>query len=289
MEFTRAALGLVPRFEQEGFASERDRIDAYLTEAISLLKQRAEGRMESEEPRFAELRRELLGSSFLAQDARDFLTRHRTLQQLWDRTLSQHRSYRERREVIDTAFESTIARLEQGGSTLVELDENSLHDLNMGEARRLWDKATRRLIEDDDADGALTLTRTLLETVCKKILDAFGATYSSGDTAQNLCKRALDLVVPASVRGREHFRQFNRSTLNIVENISLYRAEQSDAHGTALDKDIETHQAAYAVNLAGSTAIFLIECYRTTRIDAPMSERNNPSAVDRASRQVQNH
>jgi hypothetical protein len=50
--------------------------------------------------------------------------------------------------------------------------------------------------------------------------------------------------------------------LNMVEHIALYRAEESDAHGSASEKAVETHQAAYAVNLAGSTAIFLVECYR---------------------------
>jgi len=264
MEFTRQALGLVPRYEAEGYRSEADRIDAYVTEAISLLKQRAEGRMDEEEPRFAELRKELLASSYLGQEARDFFTRHRSLQQFWDRTASQYSTYRERRAIVDSVFESTILRLEQGTASFVEVDQDVLHGLDMTEASNILAKAKRRL-DDGDIDGALTLTRTLLESVCKKILDSFGEPYSSGDTAQHLCKRALSLVVPESVRGREHFQHFTRSTLNIVEHISLYRAEQSDAHGTALEKEIDDHQAAFALNLAGSTALFLIECYASAR------------------------
>ncbi len=264
MEFTRPALGFAARYQDEGFASERDRIDAYVHEAVNLLKQRVEGRMDAEEPRFADLRKELLASSYLGQEGREFLTRHRSLQQFWDRTASKHASYKERRSVVDDAFESTIARLEQGPVSIVDVDEDALHSLDMAEASNILAKAKRRL-DDGDADGALTLTRTLLESVCKKILDFFGEGYSGGDTAQSLCKRAMAHVVPGAIRSREHFQHFARSTLNIVEHISLYRAEQSDAHGTALEKEIDDHQAAYALNLAGSIAIFLIECYATAR------------------------
>lgn len=267
MEFTRHALGLVPRYEEEGFASEHARIDAYLTEITDLMKQRARGRMDSEEPRYAELRKELLASGYLASEAKVILTRHRTLQNLWTRTLSEVSSYRGREDIVDAAFETTLTRMEQGSSPLVAIDDDLLHELDMDEAGRLWSKAVRRLQEDDDADGALTLTRTLLESVCKKILDAYGETYSGGDTTQNLCKRCLALIIPESTSGLEHFKHFTRSILNIVEHISLYRATQSDAHGSSLEKEIETHQAAYAVNMAGSTALFLIECYRTSRAE----------------------
>jgi len=263
MEHVREALGLVHRYEAEGFVSESDRIEAYISEVMQLLKQRSEGRMDNEEPRFAELRKELLKSPHLAPDAQDFFKHHRSLQQFWERKASQYGTWKERRQLVDDIFETTLARMEQSsGSAIVDVDV--LHGLDMTEASNILAKAKKRL-EDGDADGALTLTRTLVESVCKKILDSFGEPYTGGDTAQHLCKCALTLVIPAAARGREHFKQFARSALNIVEHISLYRAEESDAHGSADEKEIGAHQATYAVNLAGSTALFLIECYRATR------------------------
>ncbi len=247
-----------------GNIADHQRFGNALLETISLLKERAEHRMDDREAEFSAARSILISSPLLAQDARAFLARHRTLQQFWDRTASRYSRYRERREIVDQAFESTLARMEQGeSSSLVELDEDVLHELDMSEALRLWEKAKRRL--EDDTDGALTLTRTLLETVCKKILEAFGEAYGRGDAAQNLCRRALYHVLPAEVAGREHFRQFTRSVLNIVERISLYRAEESDAHGSAAVRAIERFEASYAVDLAGSTSLFLIECYRAAR------------------------
>mgnify|MGYP001162074927 CR=1 FL=1 len=264
-ERTKAVLGALNQVTTAfGNIADRLRFDNALSEAMRLLKERSEHRMDDREEEFAAARSILIGSPLLAQDARAFLTRHRTLQQFWDRAASRYTHYRERREIVDLAFESTLARMEHGEPTsLVELDEDVLHDLDMSEALRLWEKAKNRL--EGDADGALTLTRTLLETVCKKILDAFGEAYGGGDTAQNLCRRALSLVLPIEVAGREHFRQFTRSVLNIVEHISLYRAEESDAHGSAALRAIERFEAAYAVDLAGSTSLFLIECYRATR------------------------
>jgi hypothetical protein len=52
-----------------------------------LLHERARGRLDAEEPRYAELRARLLASSLLASETRDFLKIHRSLQTPHERRL----------------------------------------------------------------------------------------------------------------------------------------------------------------------------------------------------------
>jgi hypothetical protein len=267
MEHVRQALGWEPEYHQKGYASERDWIEAQVKEAMGLLKTRAVRPLyEDDEDIYTRIRRTIMDSAYSASDAKDFLKRHRSLQRFWETTASKVSTYKERREIVDSAFELTLQRLDgtAEASVLIDLDDDTLHALDMAEVTRLWDKATKRL-DSGDVDGALTLSKTLLETTCKRILAIFGQPHSGADRTQELFKRSLALVLPPSAKGQEHFKHLTRSSLNIVEQIARYRNEQSDAHGSATTKTLEAHEAAYALNLAGSSTQFLIQCYNSAK------------------------
>jgi hypothetical protein len=253
---------------KEMIANERRAIETVATEIVALLKERAEHQMDAEEPRFLECRRILLDSSYLGSETREFLQKHRTLQRFWELTARNHKSYAERRALVDVAFEGTFARLDGlvETSPLVEIDEGALQALEMVEAERIWKRARKRINDDKDAQGSLTLSRSLLESVCKQILTAHNGTFSNNDTTANLCKRALACVLPENTAGSEHFKVFARTIGNLVEHIALYRTEESDAHGSPEVSAVQLYQATYAVNLAGSTAMFLIECYQSREL-----------------------
>ena len=240
--------------------------DSVLTEVMSLAKLRAKGRMDDDEPLFRRFRSRLLLSPYLAAEGREFLARHRTLQQIWDRTLSRVPSYRERRQLVDDAFDSTLRRMEDRDIGVIAIDPDVLTELDMDEANRIWTRARARLEQQPpDAEGAVTLARALLESVAKRILDHYGGAYSATDTPANLCRRALGHVVPPEMLGLEHFRRFTQSSANIIEHVGLYRGDAGDAHGSPLAREVARHEASYAVNLAGSTAVFLVECFRSSQ------------------------
>jgi hypothetical protein len=102
----------------------------------------------------------------------------------------------------------------------------------MTRAKTIWRRATERL--QDEPDGAVTLTPTLLETVCKKILSETGEEFGAQAKLSHLCRRALSVVLPSTATARNNF----------------------------------PNHAEYAVSLAGATVVFLVECYRTTKITA---------------------
>jgi hypothetical protein len=110
--------------------------------------------MDDDEPLFRRSRSRLMLSPYLAAEGREFLARHRTLQQIWDRTLSRVPSYRERRQLVDDAFDSTLRRMEDRDIGVIEIDPDVLAELNMDAANRIWTRARARLEQQPpDAEG----------------------------------------------------------------------------------------------------------------------------------------
>ena len=58
-----------------------------------------------------------------------------------------------------------------------------------------WDKALNR--RNNDPEGAITAARTLIETVCKHILDDAGIPYGPTDDLPNLWHRTARVLNPA--------------------------------------------------------------------------------------------
>ncbi len=163
----------------------------------------------SEGDRYVALRQSLLRSAYLGDDARAFFSRHRYLQVYWARTASKWRAYAERDAFVRETFESTLERLQGEPPAVVELSEVTLQVLELTEVHRVYTVARKRL-SDLDAPGAITLTRSLLESTAKQILDAYGVTYIKTDTPAALCRAALNAVKPPSMLGDEHFNRFCR-------------------------------------------------------------------------------
>jgi hypothetical protein len=136
----------------------------------------------------------------------------------------------------------------------------------MTRAKTIWRRATERL--QDEPDGAVTVTRTLLETVCKKILSETGEEFGAQDKLSHLCRRAVSVVLPSTATARNNFPRFTQAAASLMDAITDYRNDVSDAHGSADEVAIDRHHAEYAVSLAGATVVFLVECYRTTKITA---------------------
>jgi hypothetical protein len=57
-----------------------------------------------------------------------------------------------------------------------------------------WQKALER--RNSDPEGAITSARTMLESVCKHILDASGGTYDDGDDMNKLYRQTAERLTP---------------------------------------------------------------------------------------------
>jgi hypothetical protein len=115
-----------------------------------------------------------------------------------------------------------------------------------------------------DPEGAVTMARTLLESTCKHLLDEMGTPYNQQDDLPTLYHNvAEELNLSPSQHSEEIFSRILGSAQQIVEGLGAVRNRHSDAHGNsdATGRPSERH-AELAVNLAGSTAAFLVKTYR---------------------------
>jgi len=127
---------------------------------------------------------------------------------------------------------------------------------------RLWLKAMER--READPEGAITLARTILESVCKHILDERSVAFASDSDLPGLYKMAAStLNLAPSQHSEQIFKQILGGCTAVVEGLGALRNRLSDAHGQGKKpvKPAERH-AELAVNLAGAVATFLVATYQ---------------------------
>lgn len=125
----------------------------------------------------------------------------------------------------------------------------------------VWLKALGR--SADDPGGAITAARTLLESVCKHILEARGSPYDEGASLPDLYRHVAGaLNIAPSQQTEQIFKQILGGCQSVVEGIGALRNQLGDAHGkgTTSGQPAPRH-AELAVNLAGSTALFLLHTW----------------------------
>jgi AbiJ N-terminal domain 3/Abortive infection C-terminus len=137
--------------------------------------------------------------------------------------------------------------------TLAAFDADTVH------AR--WTQALDR--RDSDPEGAITLSRTLLEDVCKWIIVEAGETYQEKDDLPVLYRKLAKILKLAPDDHTETiFRQILGNCQSVVEALGSLRNKISDAHsrGPKRVKPAPRH-AQLAVNLSGTMATFLISTW----------------------------
>lgn len=137
--------------------------------------------------------------------------------------------------------------------TLSTFDPDGVH--------RAWERALER--RHRDPEGAITAARTLMETVCKRILDEVGETYGNDDLPKLYSKTARALNLAPSQHTEETFKAILGGCHTVVQNLGALRNRIGDAHGQGRNpvRPAPRH-AALAVNLAGSMATFLVETWQ---------------------------
>ena len=166
-----------------------------------------------------------------------------------------------RRDHIYDSFKPFLDHLEKGNQS--PSDENiseSISSFDANGVHNAWQKALQR--RQDDPEGAITAARTLLETVCKHILDETGVDYSKDGLPKLYGKTAEALDLAPSQHTEEAFKAILGGCYTIVQNLGSLRNKVSDAHGQGKHpvKPLPRH-ATLAVNLAGAMSTFLIETW----------------------------
>jgi hypothetical protein len=113
---------------------------------------------------------------------------------------------------------------------------------------------------ENDPEGAVTLARTLLESVCKHILDGRGITYKNDSDLPTLYKATSQcLNIAPSQHSEDIFKRILGGCTAVVEGLGALRNRLSDAHGTGkLSVKPAVRHAELAVNLSGAVAQFLV-------------------------------
>ena len=135
-----------------------------------------------------------------------------------------------RRDHIYDSFQPFLDHLEKGDHS--SSDENiseSISSFDANGVHNAMQKALQR--RQDDPEGAITAARTVLETVCKYILDETGVDYSKDDLPKLYGKTAEALNLAPSQHTEKAFKAILGGGYTIVQNLGSLRNKVSDAHG----------------------------------------------------------
>jgi hypothetical protein len=208
---------------------------------------------------YRELRNQITTHHLLRDIAPRFVRTCRSTSEFWQFIKYKFSTYAERRDYIWNEFRPMLDRLEGARAapsdhnvsvTLAKFDADSVH--------QVWLKALER--RESDPEGAITLARTLLESVCKHVLDQQVVTYKADADLPDLYKAtAKTLNIAPSQHSEQIFKQILGGCTAVVEGLGALRNRLSDAHGQG-KKSVKpaSRHAELAVNLAGAVAIFLI-------------------------------
>ena len=193
----------------------------------------------------------------------DFIRIYRDLDAFWPFIKHEAASYSERREIIRKAFTPLFDRLE--GLEEVPSDpvtSDGLRTFDVDGVHAVWSKALSRRTEDPE--GAITLARTLLETVIKRILDDRSVAYADKDDLPKLYSMAAKaLNLAPNQYSEEPIKAILGGAMSLVNGIGTLRNRLSDSHGRGGPLPVRPlpRHANLAVNTAGAVALFLVETH----------------------------
>jgi hypothetical protein len=212
---------------------------------------------------YQHLRREFMLDDTLKDVLPAFVRSHRNLSSFRSWTQKQSGQWQPRRELIAAGFTPMIDFLE--GKALAPGDSavsDALQTFDADGVHAVWTKAMARRV--NDPEGAITVARTLLETVCKRILDERVIAYNDTEDLPKLYKLVADaLNLAPSQHTEEPVRAILGGAMNLVNGLGTLRNRLSDSHGRGGPRPIKPspRRASLAVNMAGAMATFLVETY----------------------------
>lgn len=205
------------------------------------------------------LRRSLMTKPVVQSLLPEYVLKSATLQDFWY-YIKQTQGYQARRDFIKETFAPLIQRLEQEPAPIAHAIV-----INSEYVHLVWQKALERMNVDPEA--AITSARTLLETVCKFILDESHHPYEDTVDLPILYKTTASLLNLSPDQHTEPiFKQILGGCQSVINGLGSIRNKLGDAHGISQKRmRPSSRHATLAVNLSGAMCQFLLESFETKR------------------------
>lgn len=212
---------------------------------------------------YKRLRKRVLSSSRIKNELPKFVETCRSIRQFWSFIKQKFGTYEERRQFIWSEFAPALNKLEKGTESPADDSiSDALKSLDAGYVDEVWEKALER--KASDPEGAVTAARTLLESVCKCIMDEMDVSYDESDDLPKLYHRTAEaLNLAPSQHTEELFSKILGNCQSVVGTLGAIRNSHSDAHGDGkIYYKPACRHAELAVNLAGSMSMFLVRTWK---------------------------
>ena len=208
------------------------------------------------------LRRDFVNDPAIRGLLPSFVRTYRNLDAFWPFIKDEAGTYAKRRQIISEAFTPLIDHLE--GRLAAPIDTSASEALRSFDAdgvHAVWAKALER--RNTDPEGAITVARTLIETVSKRILDEGQREYTEKDDLPKLYRAAAEsLNLAPNQHSQEAIKTILGGAMTMVNGLGTLRNKLSDSHGRGgLPVKPSARHASLAVNTAGAIATFLVETY----------------------------
>lgn len=208
------------------------------------------------------LRSDLLKQATLKTLIPEFVVNSQSVYEFWQYIKEALGSYAERRFFLQAAFDPLInATLNFSRSVphhdmiaqITTVDEQFI--------AQAWRKALDRM--NDDAEAAITSARSLIETVCKHILDEKQVNYDDTVELPKLYKQTAGVLnLSPDQHSEQLFKQILGGCQTVVEGLGGLRNKFGDAHGMSKKKSKPAvRHATLAVNLSGAMCSFLLQTF----------------------------
>lgn len=212
---------------------------------------------------YVRLRQVLLSNSATDALVPRFVRTCRNLDQFWQFIKREYGTYAERRDYIWSEFSPVLETLERSSAAPSDgAVTEILESFDAAHVHAAWSKALDR--RASDPEGAITAARTLIESVCKHILDEGGVEYDDGADLPKLYKLTATLLNLAPSQHTEQvFKQILGGCTSVVEGLGALRNKLSDAHGKGkVGVRPAPRHAELAVNLSGALANYLLATWQ---------------------------
>jgi len=222
----------------------------------SLISRATGGEFDNEIYRYIRLK--IIKNKTLESFLPEWIKTCRDTSHFWGFIKDKYATYAERRKFIRDELSPLLNFLEMKHNSpideIIVFDEVHIHTQ--------WQKAVER--KENDPEGAITMARTLIESLLKHILDEENINHSDNMELSELYKKVAKILNLAPEQHQEQiFKQILGGANGIISGLGAMRNKLGDAHGaTKLKIKPKERHSELAVNLAGSMAIFIYKTYK---------------------------
>jgi Abortive infection C-terminus len=229
----------------------------------NMLVAKAAGDHGTRDPIYTQLRQEFMNDPELKTLLPQFVRTCRDLSHFWSYAKKISPQWEPRRQHVREQFIPLLEYFDgQNRAPADAVVSDTLASFDADGVHAVWEKALAR--RRTDPEGAITIARTLLETVCKRVLDEAGPPgYPDDADLPKLYKTAAErLYIAPSQHTEDAFKRILGGCTSVVEGLGTLRNKIGDAHGKG-GKPVRAapRHAQLAVNLAGAMATFIVETW----------------------------